>query len=253
MPLPHAPQRASHVAFELRRLERHRAAVLAQHPGGELGDGGVLGDEDAVLELSRLAVGAPHPPGRVAEHLDPRRADRVADLPRRPAAVQLDVEVCRRAEVALPPRRELDVAADARDAEGADVLAVEVVADDVPEPVVVEERIGIERPLALLVAGDRPVVEAHRPLLRDGVLELRQPSRRLRRIVGIEHLHAARGLGRRLGEPRPPEREVLEREPQRLGVRELSLEQVKRGLQRRELVVVELELRQEVLLGPQRV
>src|SRR6185503_18705385 len=103
----------------------------------------VLGDEDAVLELSRLAVGAPHPPGRVAAHLDPRRAGDIADLPRRPAAVQLDVEVRRRAEVALPPGRELDVAADAGDAERADVLAVEVVPDDVPEPIVAEERVGV--------------------------------------------------------------------------------------------------------------
>jgi hypothetical protein len=169
------------------------------------------------------------------------------------AAVQLDVEVRRRAEVALAPRRELDLAADARDAEGADVLAVEVVPDDVPEPVVAQERVGIERPLALRVAGDRPVVEAHRPLLRDRVLELRQPARRLGRVVGVEHLHPARRLGRRLAESGPSEREVLEREPQRLGVRELPLKKVEGGLQRRELLVLELELREEVLLRAERV
>src|SRR5206468_10710353 len=123
VPLAHAPQRRRDVALELRGLERHRAAVLAQHPGRELGDRGVFGDEDAVLQPSRRAVGAAHPPGRVAAHLDPRGADGVADLPRRPATVELDVEVRRRAEVALAPRRELDVAADAGDAEGADVLA----------------------------------------------------------------------------------------------------------------------------------
>src|SRR5439155_19107975 len=64
---------------------------------------------------------------------------------------------------------------------------------------------------------------------------------------------ALRRLGRSLGEPRSPEREVLQREPQRLGVRELPLEQVERGLQRCELVVLEVELRQEVLLGAKRV
>ncbi len=69
-------------------------------------------------------------------HLDPRLADRLADLPRRAAAELLDVEVGRRAEVALAPRREPDLAADPRDAERADVLAVEVVADDVPDAVV---------------------------------------------------------------------------------------------------------------------
>src|SRR2546430_497530 len=88
---------------------------------------------------------------------------------RRPAAVELDVEVRRRAEVALAARRKFDVAADARDAEGADLLPVEIVPDDVPEPVVVEERVRIERALTLLVPRDRPVVEAHRPLLRDRV------------------------------------------------------------------------------------
>src|SRR5439155_14846628 len=151
VPLAHAPQRRGDVAPELRRLERHRAAVLAEHPGCELGDGRVLGDEDVILARSRRAVCAPYPPGRVAAHLDPRRADAVADLPRRPAAVELDVEVRRRAEVPLAPRRKFDVAADARDAEGADVLPVEIVPDDVPEPVVVEEGVRIERPLALLV------------------------------------------------------------------------------------------------------
>ena len=44
--------------------------------------------------------------------------------------------------------------------------------------------------------------------------------------------------GRRLREAGPAEREVLQREPQRLGVGELALEQVERRLQRRELVVV---------------
>ena len=93
----------------------------------------------------------------------------------------------------------------------------------------------------------------HRALLRDRAFELREPARHLGRVVGVDDLDALRRVARRLGEAGPPEREVLQREPQRLGVRELSLEQIERGLQRRELVVVELELRQEVLLGAQRV
>jgi hypothetical protein len=248
MPLPDPAQGRTDLLLQLVRLERHRAAVLAQHPGCELRDRRVLGDEDVVLERSRRAVRATHPPGRVAAHLDARSADGVADLPRRPAAEELDVEVGRGAEVALAPSRELDVAADARDPEGADVLAVEIVSDDVPEPVVVEERVRVERPLALLVPRDRPVIEAHRALLRDRVLELRESSRRLGRVVGIEHLHAARRLGRRLAEARPSECEVLEREPQRLRVRELALEQVEGGLEGSEFLILELELGQEVLL-----
>ncbi len=47
------------------------------------------------------------------------------------------------------------------------------------------------------------------------------------------------------------EREVLQREPQRLGVCEPSFEQEEARLQRRQLLVVELELRKEVALGAQ--
>ena len=46
---------------------------------------------------------------------------------------------------------------------------------------------------------------------------------------------------------------MLQREAQRLGVGELTLEQVEAGLQRRELGLVEVELRQVVVLGRQRV
>src|SRR5207247_2579955 len=60
-------------------------------------------------------------------------------------------------------------------------------------------------------------------------------------------------LGRRLAEPGPAEGEILEREPKRLGVRELPLEEVEARLQRCELVVGEVEWRQEVALRAQRV
>ena len=162
---------------------------------------------------------------------------RVADLPRRPAAVLLDVEVGRHPEVALAAGGELDLAADPRHAEGADVLAVEVAADHVPDAVVREQGVGVERPLGDLVAGDRPVLEPDRALLRDRALELGEPARHLGRVVGIEHLDAAGGLRRRLVEAGAAQREVLQREPQRLGVGELPLEQVEGGLERRQLVV----------------
>ena len=56
-----------------------------------------------------------------------------------------------------------------------------------------------------------------------------------------------------MAEPGAAEREVLEREPQGLGIGELPLERVERGLQRGELVLVELELVEEVVLRAQRV
>src|SRR4029079_19489508 len=49
------------------------------------------------------------------------------------------------------------------------------------------------------------------------------------------------------------EGEVLQCEPERLGVRELPLEGVEGRLQRRELVVVEIESVEEVVLGAKRV
>ena len=51
----------------------------------------------------------------------------------------------------------------------------------------------------------------------------------------------------------PAEREVLQRQPQRLGVRELALEQVQARLERGQLGVVQVQRRQEVVLALQRV
>ena len=59
-------------------------------------------------------------------------------------------------------------------------------------------------------------------------------------------------IARCAGEPSglgPAPGELLEREPQRLGVGELAVEQAQRGLQRRELGVGELDRRQEEGLG----
>src|SRR5207253_3241631 len=124
-----APERRRDLASQLVGLERHRPPDLAEHPRGELGEGGGLGDEHAVLGTAGRAVRPLHPPGGLARDLDARLADDVADLPRRPAAIELDVEFDRSAEVAFAPCRELDLAADPRDAERPDVVTVDVVAD----------------------------------------------------------------------------------------------------------------------------
>ena len=238
---------------ELLRLQREGAAVLAEHPAGERLDRGVLGLEDAVREGPGLVQGAMYPPGRVAVDLDLRRALNGAVLPVLADAVGVDIEVRREAEVALAAGGEADVAAHAGDAKGADVVVVEIVADDVPGASVAPQCVGIQRPLARLVAPGRPVAELDRPLLRDRRLELRQAAGHLGRVVGIAHLDARGRLRRRVVEPGTAEREVLQRQPQRLGVRERPLEHVERRLQRRQLVVVELELVQEVVLRAERV
>ena len=154
-------------------------------------------------------------------------------------------------EVSLAARGEADVAADAGNAERLHLVVVEVEADDVPLAPVEEERVGVDGSLAALVANDRPVLELQRPALRDRALELCEPPGQLGRVAGVVQLDRASRLRRRLLEARPAEREVLQRETQRLGVRELALEQVEAGLKRRELLVGQLERRQEVALRAQ--
>ena len=226
------------------RRERREVGVGRREPGRAVGQ---------LLDLAVCAVAALDEPRGVGAHLDHGRPGLLGrELPRRPVAVGGHVEVGRNAEVALAAGRELDLAADARDAERAPAVvvgvAVEVVADDVPDAVHLPQAVRVDGPLGLVVGGDRPVPEPHGALLRDGLLELRQAGRDLVGVERGEQLDRGRlgpGVGAR---PGPAEREVLEGEAQRLGVRELPLEQVKAGLERRQLVVGELDRREEVLL-----
>jgi hypothetical protein len=125
--------------------------------------------------------------------------------------VRVDVEVLGQAEVALAPRREADVAADARDPEGADRVTVEIEAHDVPGAAVAAECVGVERPLGHPVRARRPVVELDGALLGDRRLELAQPPGELGRVVGIAHLDARSGVGGGVVEAGPAERQVLQR------------------------------------------
>ena len=144
MPLTDRTECLGDLAAELIRLDRDRAPVLPEHPGRELGERGVARDEHAVLQLACVTEGALDPPGGIPGELDACFALDVADLPRRAAAVLVDVEVGRDPEVTLAPRGESDVAADARDAEGPDVLPVEILADHVPAAVVREQPVRID-------------------------------------------------------------------------------------------------------------
>jgi hypothetical protein len=233
---------------ELRRLEWAGAPFLAEHPAGQIADVRELGDEDALLDAAALDHPL-DPPRGVGVELDPGLADDLAVLPLLLASVLERLELLREAEVPLASRGEADVAADSRDAERADVLAVVVEADHVPGAVLREEGVGVDGPFRLLVATDRVVGELDRTLLGDRVLELRQPSAHLRRVVRVAHLDAHRGLGRLLDEAWPAQREVLQREAERLGIGELAFEHVERGLEGCELVLLQLELGEEVVLG----
>jgi hypothetical protein len=115
----------------------------------------------------------------------------------------------------------------------------------------VEERQRVDRPLALGVARDRPVAELDRAALGDRRLELGEPPGHLGRVVRVAHRHPPLGVAAGHREARPPEGEVLQREPEGLGVGELPLEHEERRRQRRQLLVVELELVEEVVLRAQ--
>ena len=165
----------------------------------------------------------------------------------------LDVELRRNAKVALAPGGEADVPANSGDLERPHRVAVEVLADHVPVAVVQAERVGIHDALARPCTPWAPVAETHRALLRDRRLELRQTPCELGGVVGSAHADALGRVGLGLREPRAAEGEILQRESERLGVRELSLQVVERRLECGELVVVELEPVEEVVLGAERV
>src|SRR4029079_11574571 len=117
-------------------------------------------------------------------------------VPRGPRAVRPGVEALGQTEVALAARRQPDVAADPRDAERLHLLVFQVEPDDVPLAAVEEQRVRVDRPLAELVAHDRPVLELERPVLRDRSLELRQPAGELGRVAVAVQLDRARRLAR---------------------------------------------------------
>src|SRR5438270_575968 len=83
-------------------------------------------------------------------------------------------------------------------------------------------------------------VPAMSPICHGGLPRYRSTSK---------SLGARKSRSRRVGEAGASEGEILEREAERLRVRELPLEEVEGGLERGELLVRELELREEVLLG----
>src|SRR5438034_5010605 len=146
----------AHLAPQLRRRERHRPPILAQDPGRELPEVRVASDEDTVLDPPVATEQPVHPPRRVAGDLDLRLALRIADLPRRALTIVLGIEAFREPEVSLAACGEPNLAADPRHAERLYPVVVEVEPDDVPLAAVKEQRVRIERALALLVAHDRP-------------------------------------------------------------------------------------------------
>jgi hypothetical protein len=116
-----------------------------------------------------------------------------------------------------------------------------------------EQVIGIHLALLLGVTADRVVLEEDRLAAEDGGLDLRQPLRQLAPAAAGRDRQGDRALLRSVERRGLPPRELLERQPQRLGVGELAVEQVERHAQRAQLLVGEGDRREVEVLRRQRV
>jgi hypothetical protein len=127
------------------------------------------------------------------------------------------------------------------------------VPDQVELAAAVEQVVGVHLALLLGVAADRVVVEHDRLAAEDRGLDLRQPLRQLAASgPRRDRQRDAALLGRVEWRGFPPG-QLLERQPQRLRVGELAVEERQRGPERAELLVRELDRRQVEVLGRQRV
>ena len=163
----------------------------------------------------------------------------LAELPVGAVGVGARVEVRRPAEVVLGLGRVGDLAADARQAEHADRLALVGVAEQVELAALEQQVVGVDAARAHLVALHRVVVEQDRLVAEDRRLDLRQARGEVVAAGGGRDAERDRAL---LGRPQragTPPGDLLQRQAQRLGVGEFAVEQAQRGLQRGELLVGE--------------
>src|SRR4051794_36493385 len=113
-------------------------------------------------------------------------------------------------------------------------------ADDVELAALEQQVVGIDLPALLSVAPHRVVVEDDRLAAEDRGLDLRQPLGELAPARASGHGERdAPVLGSRQRRGLAP-RQLLERQPQRLRVRELTVEQRQCGAKSAELRVAEL-------------
>jgi hypothetical protein len=249
---------------ELGRLEDGRVVAPAEQPGDELAGGGELGLEHRALaalavavagrlDLAVLAVVALDEPVDPLAEEDPCGPLARAHLPVGTGCVVAAVETAGRAEVVLGLARVGDLALDPREPEDADGIAFVGVADQIELAGAEDEVVGIDLAVHRRVALHRVVAELDRLPARDRGLDLREALRQLAAAGRGRHRHLDRCVGSAVERALPPPRDLLERQPQRLGVGELAVEQGERGPQRSELRVGELDRGQVVVLGRQRV
>ena len=165
---------------ELGRREHLRVLAEPEHPRDQLAVARVLGEEQAVaaaLDRADLAVAAEvalEQPGDPLGDADLRGAGDLAELPGREVRVGARIEVGGAAEVVLGLGRVGDLAADPREAEDAQRLALVGVAEQVELAAAEEQVVGVDRARPELVALHRVVVEGDRLVAEDRGLDLRQ-------------------------------------------------------------------------------
>ena len=153
----------------------------------------------------------------------------------------------------LGPGTKGDSALDPREPETADVLALVGKAHEVPVPSEVHQAVGIHQALAALIATDAVVRKSDRLSTTDGRLDLREVHRNLGGVPVAQEIHRDGACRLVIERARTPERQVLQREPKRLGIGELTFQKVKAGMQRRGLFLGEVDLAQVVVVPDQRV
>ncbi len=239
-------RRGQHLGLRTHRKDPRRKLAPVAVGGGV--------DGRAVVGEPRGAVGAEHllhPPRDGGGEGDLGRLVAVVQLPRRPVAVAGDVDIQRRREVVLGAALEGDAALDARQAEQPDGIALVGVAGHVPVAARVQEAVRVHLALGALVAADGVVREPDGLAPADRRLDLREVRRDVRRVVAAQEVDRHGSGGVVVQRAGTAQREVLQRQPQRLGVGELAVQQVQAGLQRRQLGLVEVEFGQVVVLGRQ--
>jgi hypothetical protein len=243
---------------ELRRPEHAGVLAEPQDPGGELPLGGVRrGEDDRVglalgrRDLPEAAEVALDLPGDAPRDPHLRGADRVPELPIGAVGEDARVEVGGALEVVLGLGGVGDLAADARQAEHAQRAALVGVAEHVELSALEEQVVRVDLARPFLVALHRVVVEGDRLVAEDRRLDLGESLRQVVAAGARGDAERERRLRGGTQRARPAPRDLLQGEPQRLGVGELTVEQVERELQRRELGVGELDRRQVEVLRPQ--
>ena len=173
--------------------DQARVDAEAEHPGDEAARVGVGRDEHALSPSSRpspssalalelrgvehLAVASEVPfdlPGDPLGDQDPRLAALLAELPVGAVRVGARVEVRRPVEVVLGLRRVGDLAADPRQPEDANRVALVRVAEQVELAALEQQVVGVDLARRDLVAAHRVVVEHDRLVAEDRRLDLRQ-------------------------------------------------------------------------------